>query len=97
MSYTVETTFTKPADAKWFAQMHPRLAKKFGRVDKARAIGLESRTVNKIDDNTLVVTSIWASEADYQAFLGRRGVAGADAIRSTYAQNNGITIASRVV
>ena len=97
MSYTVEATFTKPADAKWFSQTHPQLAKKFGRVDKARAIGLQSRTVNKVDDNTLVITSVWATEADYRNYVTKKGTSVADAMRAAYAQSNNITASIKPV
>lgn len=97
MSYTVETTFTKPADKKWFAQMHPGLARRFARADRAKAVGLENRSVNKIDDNTFVVTSVWASEEDYQAFLTKRTASAPDSLRNTYGQANGITVTARAV
>ncbi len=97
MSYTVETIFTKPADKQWFGQIHPRLARKFARIDKSRAIGLVSRTVEKIDDNSFKVTAVWSSEADYQNFLTKKGASVADAIRQQYAQNNGIAFTTSVV
>jgi len=97
MSYTVETTFTKPADKKWFAQTYPGLARRFARIDRARATGLESRNVNKIDDNSFVVTSVWASEEAYQTFLTRRTASNHDALRNAHSQANGITFETRVI
>ena len=97
MSYTVETTFTKPAGTKWFAETHLPLASRFNKVDRVRATGVENRTVNRIDENTVVITTTWASEADYQTFLSKKGASIADSIRKQYADDNGITATTRVV
>lgn len=97
MSYTVEATYTKPADKQWFAQVHPGLAQRYRKVDRARAVGMINRTVNQVNENTVVVTSTWNSEADYQAFLAKRGASVADAVRSDYGRTNGITVTTRIV
>lgn len=97
MSYTVEATYTKPANKKWFAEVHPGLARRFNRVDRARATGLINRQVARPNDNTIVVTSTWNSEADYQAFVARKGASIADSLRGDYGRDNGITVTTRVV
>ena len=97
MSYTVEATYTKPANKKWFAEVHPGLAQRFNKVDRARAVGLIDRQVNKVNDYTILVISTWNSEADYQAFIARKGASVADALRGDYSRNNGITVTTRIV
>ena len=97
MSYTVETTYIKPEGAKWFGEVHPGLAKRYNRTDRARAVGLVNRTVSKPNANTVVIISTWNSEADYQSFLAKRGSSVADAMRRQHAQNSGITLSTRVV
>lgn len=97
MSYTVETTFSKPAGTKWFAETHPRLAMRFARADRFRAEGLKTRTVDRVDENTVIVTSTWSSEDDYQNFMSKKGPSVADGIRKQYAEDNGITVTTRVI
>ena len=97
MSYTVKTTITKPAESKWFGEVHPALAKKFERVDRARAVGVQSRNVEQIDDNTVVVTVVWDDESSYRSFLTKRGASVADAVRGEHNRNNNITAQVEVV
>lgn len=92
MSYTVKTTVTKPAGTKWFADSHPGLARRYRRVDRVRAIGLESNSIEQVDENTVVLTSVWASEDAYRIFLSKKGNSIADSIRNEYNEKNGINL-----
>jgi hypothetical protein len=86
LTYKITQIFTRPnTDVAWYGEKYPSLPN----MPSSR-IAIDSKLSS--DGLTMTVTSLWTSQADWEATWVNNDIQNWNTARATYNQNNGITL-----